>query len=82
VELVVAWKELLMAAGSGWQDLLFSVLHGVGHGLMVVAMESGGVLVLSALYHFFDLILELECHIRCAVCVLHMFILKNKGVFD
>jgi hypothetical protein len=76
VELVVAWKELLMAAGSGWQDLLFSVLHGVGHGLMVVAMESGGVLVLSAF-----LILENVTFV--VLCVYFTsFILKNKGVFD
>jgi hypothetical protein len=39
VELVVAWKELLMAAGSGWQDLLFfrsswcwSWTHGSSYG--------------------------------------------------
>jgi hypothetical protein len=50
-----------------------------GHGLMVVAMESGGVLVLSALYHFFDLILELECHIGCAVCVLYIVHIKKQG---
>jgi hypothetical protein len=35
--------------------------------------------VLSALYHFFDLILELECHIRCAVCVLYIVHFKKQG---
>jgi hypothetical protein len=74
VELVVAWKELLMAAGFGWQDMHFSVLHGVGHGLMVVAMVYGEWWCVGT----FSLVSFLRpdsgvgmSHSLCCVCSLH-----------
>jgi hypothetical protein len=78
-----------MIAGSGWPDLLLFVLQRVGHRLIgsLLAMGCGVVLVLATLYHFFDLILEVERHIGFAMCVLFIVhyllpVQKNKGVFD